>query len=195
MGKAVLISIRPEWCFLIAIGQKTLELRRVVPNLPTPYKVYIYCTKGKTLYRSRYNNEIHLYHKQANNRFDHHHVFNGKVIGEWTCDTIVPIRWQNYAVDWGMDEGEYNVSHLQLSAACVTEEELLRYGEGKDISGLYIPSVKIYDKPKELSEFHRPCQESLYCESCAMWNERRGCGNAALQLNRPPQSWLFVEEL
>lgn len=38
-----------------------------------------------------------------------------------------------------------------------------------------------YDKPKELSEFHKRC------------NDIYGCG-AMPPLTRPPQSWCYVEE-
>ena len=40
--KAVLISIQPKWCNLIAQGKKTVEVRKMKPNLKTPFKVYIY---------------------------------------------------------------------------------------------------------------------------------------------------------
>lgn len=47
--KAVLLSIRPEWCDLIIRGQKTIEVRRTKPgNLKTPFKCYVYCTKSKS---------------------------------------------------------------------------------------------------------------------------------------------------
>lgn len=42
--KAVLLSIRPEWCDLIIRRQKTLEVRRTSPVHGTPFKAYIYCT-------------------------------------------------------------------------------------------------------------------------------------------------------
>ena len=42
--KAILLSIRPEWCDLIIRGQKTIEVRKTRPKLETPFKVYIYCT-------------------------------------------------------------------------------------------------------------------------------------------------------
>lgn len=45
MAKAVLISIRPEWVKKILDGEKTLEVRKNRPNMETPFKVYIYCTK------------------------------------------------------------------------------------------------------------------------------------------------------
>jgi len=44
--------------------------------------------------------------------------------------------------------------------------QLLRYGKGKPLFGWHISDLKIYDKPKELSEFG---------------------------LNRAPQSWCYVE--
>lgn len=44
--KAVLISIRPEWCVKIANGEKTVEVRRTKPKIPVPFKAYIYCTQG-----------------------------------------------------------------------------------------------------------------------------------------------------
>ena len=44
MNKAVLISIQPKWCELIASGRKTIEVRKTKPKILTPFKVYIYCT-------------------------------------------------------------------------------------------------------------------------------------------------------
>jgi predicted transcriptional regulator len=45
-GCAVLLSIRPEWCALIAGGKKTVEVRKTRPKLETPFKAYIYETSG-----------------------------------------------------------------------------------------------------------------------------------------------------
>lgn len=40
---AVMISIRPEWCKLIAEGKKTVEVRKSAPLFATiPFKCYIY---------------------------------------------------------------------------------------------------------------------------------------------------------
>ena len=47
MKKAVLISIRPEWMQKILSGEKTLEVRKTRPMMPTPFKVYIYQTLPK----------------------------------------------------------------------------------------------------------------------------------------------------
>ena len=46
--KAVLMSIRPTWAQKIDSGEKTVEVRKSFPvKLKTPFKVYLYCTKGK----------------------------------------------------------------------------------------------------------------------------------------------------
>ena len=47
MSKAILMSIQPKWCALIADGYKTVEVRKSRPKFETPFKVYIYCTKDK----------------------------------------------------------------------------------------------------------------------------------------------------
>ena len=66
MSKAVLMSIQPKWCALIADGWKTVEIRKNRPKLKTPFKVYIYCTKNK----------------------EKCGVAQGKVIGEFICSII-----------------------------------------------------------------------------------------------------------
>jgi predicted transcriptional regulator len=62
MSKAVLISIRPEWCETIINGQKTIEVRKTRPKMNPPFKCYIY------------------------------KCGNGKVIGEFLCDQIIEDR-------------------------------------------------------------------------------------------------------
>ena len=45
-NKAVLISIKPKWCELIADGEKTIKVRKTKPKLKPPFKCYIYCCKA-----------------------------------------------------------------------------------------------------------------------------------------------------
>ena len=59
---AVLISIRPKWCEKIMSGEKTIEVRKTLPKMDTPFKCYIY------------------------------KCGNGKVIGEFLCDEIIEDR-------------------------------------------------------------------------------------------------------
>lgn len=129
--KAVLISINPKWCEMIANEKKPIEVRKNKPKVETPFKCYIYCT---------------LPYK--------------KVIGEFVCDKIVPIKvFDNGSIkDWNF----YN-----LADSCLEYEELANYiGNGKTGYGWHISDLVIYDKTKELSDFNlkRPPQSWCYCE-------------------------------
>nr|DAE15023.1 MAG TPA: hypothetical protein [Siphoviridae sp. cty3u30] len=169
MSKAVLISIRPEWCEKIINGEKTIEVRKTRPKLQTPYKCYIYCTAGNLSYKTP-------------NGMICHCCGCREVIGEFTCDRIYELAPLNHAPD--------DVERQ----ACLTREEIVQYLKGIGY-GWHITDLRIYDAPRELSEFRRACPNSWYCESCAMYWENNGtCGNESLQLKRPPQSWCYVEE-
>lgn len=193
MSKAVLVSVRPKWCNLIADGKKTIEVRKSKPNLSTPFKCYIYCTRGKRYKRTTQFAEAVFFGKGQE-------CSNGKVIGEFVCDRIYQYTTANCldGVDISTDE--------MVKQSCLTEQELHAYensAEPKEyciyLIGLYgwhISDLVIYDTPKGLGEFMKPCENGLYCEECAMYREfTEQCGNKALVLSRPPQSWCYVEEL
>ncbi len=55
--------------------------------------------------------------------------------------------------------------------------------------GWHISNLVIYDKPKELSEFYVPVKD--YWETYDPSNYINGCWQKPLQ--RPPQSWCYVE--
>lgn len=107
---------------------------------------------------------------------------HGKVIGESTCDRIYWLAPLNHAPE--------DVEQQ----ACLTREEIVRYLKGVGY-GYHISDLRIYDQPRELTEFRRACPNDLYCESCAMYSNNNGiCNNGALPLRHPPQSWCYVEE-
>ena len=156
--KAVLISIQPKWCELIASGKKTVEVRKTKPKLETPFKVYIYETQGRT--------ETPFVDENG------HHIFKGRgqVIGEFVCDFIAQYDWLELDDDCELYE--------DVQMACLSSKEILDYlGEGKYLYFWHISDLVIYDKPKELSEFNhcgvnyhfnppitRPPQSWCYCE-------------------------------
>ena len=179
--KAVLISIRPEWCVKIASGEKIIEVRKTRPRLETPFKCYIYCTKGGALIYCR-----------PSQRFG-----NGKVIGELVCDGIYAVL-RHPEIFAGIPL----FYKKAMEDACMTENEIEAYSGGKDLCGWHISNLKIYDEPKELIEFWTLCPE--YNElgpSC--WDCENVCGDdeadcntdGRLYLTRPPQSWCYVEEM
>ena len=88
MSKAVLLSIRPEWCKKILDGEKTVEVRRTCPVHGTPFKAYIYCTLTAS---KEFNLDDHNWDVSAKK----HGGWPGKrghVIGEFTCKKITGLQ-------------------------------------------------------------------------------------------------------
>lgn len=129
--KEILISIQPKWCELIASGKKILEVRKTRPKLKTPFKCYIYETKG--LYKSSGS--------------DHLFCGEGKVIGQFLCKSILPI-----SVTYS--DPNNKIALREFPYTCLSDKEIMDYlGNGKQGWGWHISDLVIYDKPKELSEF------------------------------------------
>ena len=187
MSKAVLISIRPKWVEKIANGEKTIEVRKTKPKLETPFKVYIYCTMPDAKDPHQIL-EIH----GAGGKI---RKANGEVIGEFVCDCITPL-YNVCMDDWKrLAGGLHNIEKELANQACLTEAKLHTYAGGKNCFAWHISDLRIYEQPRELTEFRMPCPNDLYCEACAMYSNNGGiCNNGALPLRRPPQSWCYVEE-
>ena len=186
----ILQSIKPQYCELIVAGKKTIEVRKTRPKIKTPFKDYIYCTKnGFYGLQSKSNPALK---KNA----------SGKVIGEYVCDEIVSFGFTPY------NHGEYVVSFDEkgerdiLKESCLTFDEMYDYiGEGHGY-GWHISDLKIYDRPKELSEFYTDCKpDDKKCQKCPHYTEPDIYGlnfcstYFEKHLTRPPQSWCYVEEL
>lgn len=185
MSKAVLLSIQPRWCEKIASGRKTIEVRKTRPNLETPFKCYIYCTSCKSFYsvgslrygddelyripngKIKYGTSVELM-AYGDDKYGPENFLNRKVIGEFVCDRIYELAPLNHAPD--------DVEQQ----ACLTREEIVRYLKGVGC-GWRISDLKIYDKPKDLSEFKSWVKPFTW--------------DFPEPITRPPQSWCYVEEL
>lgn len=182
--KSVLISIKPEWCELIANGKKTIEVRKTRPKCDTPFKCYIYCTKGKSA------------SFLTSDPFDI--CLNGKVIGEFVCRNM---NCMQADIDSQGEKHLYNTAFIE-NQMCLTDEELFNYiYDGKRNIGWAwgISDLVIYDKPKELSEFwnvdkcpYASKNGCTYKYHCFRAGETKRCGQ---QIERPPQSWCYVKEV
>lgn len=185
MKKAVLISIKPEWCEKINSGEKTIEVRKTKPKLEPPFKCYIYCTSVKAL-------PLELYvklHAQTGGAIDE---WSGKVFASFVCnriDVIVPTT-EPYGI--------YDIDDDYVLQTCLENGALWDYGRGGRLYGWHISDLKIYDYPKNLKDFNRPCSYYHDCFPCihaitdAETNEFSGCDNV---VETAPQSWCYVEEL
>lgn len=188
MSKAVLISIQPKWCELIASGKKTLEVRKNRPKLETPFKCYIYCTYGKGLIeRSDPFLPNMLIEQKVTKEKTWGNCCNGNVIGEFVCDDCSLLTKAHY----GYIEQYGCLSRDALNTYMGISGRELSYSDG--CYGWHIYDLVIYDKPKELSEF-KQCHKCPYgdYENC---NQHEYSCNGDYRMKCPPQSWCYVEEL
>lgn len=166
--KSVLISIGPEWCEKILNGEKTIDVRKSASK-ELPIKVYIYETKGSS--------------KKG----------RGKVIGEFICDTI-----EKFTMDYR--QSDVNRRSKILKEACLSFEEATDYQNGAHLLYAWhiskykylVPSLKIYDKPKELGEFRVIRKKSYYASPYDVSSYRTI--SRYEPITRPPQSWQYIEE-
>lgn len=174
MNKAVLISIPPEWCELIASGQKTIELRKTRPNLDTPFKCYIYQT-GEYI-------SANVLSPYAGKRRP------GKVIGEFTCtkiDRYVRVGTMRDNLDYLNVLPDFYTKPINFDSLCLSSAKLKEYGKGKQLYGWHISNLHTYAKPKELREFRR-------YEPYVEWTD--GYPLQMHEIKRAPPSWMYVEE-
>lgn len=204
--KSILISIKPEYVEKILNGEKTIEIRKTMPKCKLPCKVYIYCTKGKldkdSLVVCHSLPAIMPYNA------------NGKVVAEFTLNNVerfdVPYPAYFYKV-------EKQLQHI-VQGSCLPLTPIHHYLKNNSGYAWHIDNLKIYDKPKELSEFRTTpyCfnvkniefkenvfgeyvpqyHENSFCKVCKYYDSDWGdCNKKFKELKRPPQSWCYVERL
>lgn len=183
MSKAVMLSIRPKWCEKIASGEKTIEVRKTRPKLETPFKCYIYCTSGRPDLNIPISPErlMQDYLDTGSMKSLNCPLGNGKVIGEFMCYATIPISV------------EYSGPSHRITG--MTDKQIIDYlGNGKMGYGWHISDLKIYDKPRELREFKKSNRDCFYADLGLAKRDCPDCKNSGCFLERPPQSWCYVEE-
>lgn len=158
--KSILISIKPEEVKKILNGEMLLKTSNTAPKCELPCKVYIYCTNGYILYDIRNENYSEVERKCI---LDYTRKSNKYLSG-------TPPMLNRKVV------------------AYFTLNKIEKYIFGNKARYVwYIEDLKIYDKPKELSQFSVG-KAKIDC----------GYGNYNIYnkiLQRPPQSWCYVESL
>ena len=177
--KAVLLSIRPEWCEKILNGEKTVEIRKNRPSLKMPFKCYIYCTKPV-----------------------------GNVIGEFTCDKIRFYFGKSWLVKEDIEDVTAgSCLSLEQVKEYAGWRKATSFMDRKDLYAWHISDLKIYDKPRDLDEFSRFGFLGMGRSNCVCGNRRcknyepsyhymtpPTCKIEGCSIYRPPQSWCYVEE-
>ena len=206
---AVMLSINPKWCELIANGIKTVEVRKTRPKIETPFKCYIYCTKPKMITKYVFRPEDYPEYMRpekpvfckttdGSSPFCSEVNGTGTVIGEFVCDNAEVLfdtngNSENYMTD---------ILPSILQKTALSYDEFAAYvgsrADKNSIYGWHISDFKIYDKPRELREFKKAgfmteedwlaaLYPNTHCHYEA-WAKR-------FEVTRPPQSWCYVEEL
>lgn len=184
--KSILMSIQPKWVEKIINGEKTIEVRKTAPK-ETPFKVYIYCTKGGQILREAFypnGKPDKRYFYLADRNRNHEKNLNGKVIGEFVCNNVEDFS------EWEYDYPSL-LRHIDLYAGTKGDYRFLdNYLKGnKKGYALHITDLNIYDKPKELGEFRKPCGNCIgkctgeHYDRCP-WQT----------ITRPPQSYMRIQD-
>lgn len=215
----MLISTRPEWCEIIChkigtdkngkpIYEKSIEVRKTKPSIPTPFKCYIYCCKAKSQWR--YSNFEGAYeNSEGEIVYAQQHI-----IGEFICDKVYLIK--NQGSRFSVADEEQSVTNEIARQSCLDYDDMVSYLGNKDGYGWHISDLKLYDKPKALWQFYKCgaksfkelCDTGEICEYCKYSShglylcEGRFCDETYkvyldnnFALSRPPQGWMYVEEL
>lgn len=229
MGRAILMSIHPEWIEKIREGKKTLEIRKSVPALMyEPFKVYMYCTKPEQQIIQWVHKGDDLWGEPSQKNFPVATYKNvnagmwvfgkwGMCVGEFRC--VACNFLDRDSVGWGTWMGGFKYLNHEPRypyCACLTDHELDEYNgveKERPLCGWRISDVCMYETPIPLENFYRyadggkdirpcqngkPCEYSTYdygedCEACAIDFDGENC--PFLRVQRPPQSWMYVEEV
>lgn len=181
--KTALRSIKPYYLYLILTGKKRIEVGKNYPKSKDWNRIVkLYCSKDMSSF-----NRIPAEDREWMRKY------LGKVACRFVCDMI-----DEFLVFENMTVQYWNYHNLEKS--CLTYDEIANYiGANKNGYAWHISDLKIYDKPKELGEFwkadkcpYNSGNSCTYKYYCFRTGESKSCGE---QLTRPPQSWMYIEEL
>ncbi|MBR2870157.1 MAG: hypothetical protein IKB98_02080 [Clostridia bacterium] len=186
--KAVLASLKPYYYYLVGEGIKTIEVRKGMPKSED-------WDRDTFFYMSKDEKSFAKIPKEFQEKYRKHF---GKVGLRFVCDRIDNKHLDDLIIKEDCERA--------LQGTCLTKQDILAYlsyTRGTDIRqnykrwcfyGWQISNLKIYDKPKELSEFNLSCNFNGSCFICsrATFDNTNTlmCRN---KLTRPPQSWCYVE--
>lgn len=192
----ILISVQPQHVMNILNRDKILEIRKTMPKCELPCKVYIYCTKDRHLANAidKSGSQLFACCNSESAFICGGYLGNGKVVAEFTLNKIDTIEVCDPDVLVNgkiVDVMEYKKN------ICISHDDFFDYiGYGDDHDGWgnkewsvgygwHIDGLKIYDEPKELSEFAHKVPD--YNTGVIIYPLKKE------PLKRPPQSWCYVE--
>lgn len=188
MNRTILLSVRPEHAVKILNGKKTLEIRKSVPKDYVGW-VYLYCTKGKPYITQQSTAQFTIRDTK-----DFTNLINGKIVARFWFDEFEKYTWFD---GYGFSDGhgrygaqkENGLIENIVDKLCLDEVEGIdEYGQGKDLFVWHIKKLEIFNKPKDLWDFHTR-HDMLFLG--------RTMAKKVFQfesVNKAPQSWQYVWE-
>ena len=182
----ILASIKPYYYYLIAEEKKKIEVRKTaLKNLP----------QDIVFYMSKDEKSFVKIPKRFQEKYRKHF---GKIGMRVVCDEVEEFHEWELSPQGKFADFERERLENFLTAACLSEEEVVRYRENlpyfKPLYGWHISDLKIYDKPKPIMQFYKPCPIKIKnCPVCELYSTYTGC--CMNNIDRPPQSYMYVEEV
>lgn len=127
-------------------------------------KALLYCTKGKpylSLVEYVYGDDFKTTYDITNDKkyleqMSIGTVLNGYIVAECEIDKVGLIKANYYDDDFdsGISYGiDLRISNKFERDSCLSYDDLYNYLGGNDGYALHLSNVKVFDKPKELSEY------------------------------------------
>ena len=204
---AIMYSSNPKQTARVLNKEQTVIILKSIPvewkewlkdqSKPFPKKeIYLYCTKGKD------------YVKTGNRMFECSYVsdgfkpfiVNGKVVAKCVVEKIdvypyfdEPDEFETvYDEQTGQSytqcsplygKGIY-ITGEELEKTCLTYEEIFVYSKNKTVYGLHLTHLEIFDRPRELGEFHFTKEYKKAHDFPEWWDK---------PITHAPQSWMYCE--
>lgn len=164
-------------------------------------KVLIYVTKAKPyLYQSRYNLNYYLkqHSMEAIEPELRPQLLNGKVVAEFEFGEYDEIPYsQDFeetanGIEMLENEYMYYITNEQIDKACITYEDLLDYGKGRDLYAIHLTKFKTLDKPMELGELVSYKNFRKFMKSVQPEGHNTKTLLSQCALTKAPQSYQYV---
>ena len=181
--RKVLARLKPYYYYLVGEGIKTIEVRKNMPKASDWDNEMLF-------YMSKDVKSFAKIPKEFQEKYRKHF---GKVGMQFVCDWIVKIT-PHCDIEGCVNQYIHDYPAILGENDCLSFKEMKAYLGNKNGYDWHISNLKIYDKPKELNDFCKPCKITppICDDRCEYYSDYSGvCMN---YVNRPPQSWCYVEK-
>jgi len=185
MSKAILLSIQSQHAINIMNNIKKYEVKK--NSLKSGDIVYGYITKARPFLMHAFDNTYYLHDMTEKYRMKND--LNGTIPFRFEVGEIKKLKWGRWVSQSDFNYRGYNYEHDEtIKKSCLTHEQILEYGNRKDLYFHEIKNLEIFSQPKTLSDFYSKDLSNHFFIDYD--HERRTYEKATLK--RAPQSWQYV---